>query len=565
MKRYLFLLLTIFLLLPFACKKTSEKVKGKITPYTIKEELDSVPLIVVTEKEIEVLNLKTLEPFGVYPLNLKDFKETVLIEDRLFFICKEVIHLMIFGDEKTKKISLPFKVKGISRIMNSIILHSDKSVYELDRDGEITKLNDFKRDLQEVYVLPDFSSIITVFHKDETEKLSKFSLLSKKFEQEIELKGLIRTAISPFGKRIYLLTRDKLLFLDTKDFKVISEIPFKAEGVDFEITASENKIFLFTKNPAQIISIKRAISKIVSEMDVSETPEQKIITEDGGTIFFISKDILYRFDTGSSQVVKKGALEKRADILLTTERGSKIITGKKGETFLELVDGNTLLQIKEKPLNAKLLGIICGREPFKKKVEELPPVDTMVKDTTEPPVKKLEKYYTLQVSSSSVRDGAIKLSKRIKMLLIPVYIDSSELKDEQRIYKVKVGAFESREDAENFKKGIKGAYDLSSWVSTDMVETFILKEAGVDITGDNNREILLFDKNRILLFTNYGGVQKSVLSKNIEGITFIGKPITLKEGKEIVLGLPFKEDSILVIKWLNNKYEILKRKTPEKE
>jgi len=563
MKRYLILFLSILLLLPLSCKKPREEDR-QVSPYSIKETLDSIPLIIATEKQIEVLNLKTLKPFRAYPINLTDFIKTVLLENKVFLICEKDIYLIDLEEEKVTKVHLPVKVKGVSTSKDNIILYGQSSVFGFDKGGRLTKLADFQKTLREIHTLPDFSSIIAVFHKDEVYELSKFSLLSKKLEQGIELRDFLKLDISPFGKRMYVLTKNNLLFLETKDLEIISEIPFKAECVDFVITASENKIFIFTKNPAKIISIKRTILKVVSEIDLIETPVQKWITGDGGTIFFVSQDTLYRFDTGSNEVVIMEVREKKTDILLTTEKGLRVITGKKGDFSLEVIDGNTLLPIKEIPLNSKLLDILCGREPYKQRLTEAVPVESTRVDATMPiPQQHKDKYYTLQVSSSSIREGAVKLYKKIKMLSLPVYIDSSELKGEQRIFKVKIGAFKSREDTDDFKRGIKGTYDLSSWVLEDVIEPYILKEAGVDISGDKNREILLLDNNRILLFTNYGGIQRSVLNKSIEGIHFNGKPKILKEGKETLFGLPFNEDSVLVIKWIGDRYEIIKRKIPK--
>ena len=285
MKRCLVLFFAIFLILPISCKKSGER--KEVSPYSIEEDIDSIPLVVVTDKQIEILDLKTLEPFGAYQQNLKDFIKTVVLGNEIFIICEKNIYWMNFGEEKFRKVPLPFKSKGVSTSNSNIILYGDKSVFEFAKDARLSKLTDFKKSISEIYSLPDYSSIITVFTDDETCRLSKFSLLSKKEEREIEIRNFVRMEISPFGKRIYALTKNNLLFLDTKDLNIISKIPFKADGVDFVVTASENKVFVFTKNSAKIISIKRTLLKITSEMDLEEQVVQNVITGDGGTIFFI--------------------------------------------------------------------------------------------------------------------------------------------------------------------------------------------------------------------------------------------------------------------------------------
>ncbi len=564
MKRCLVLFFAIFLILPISCKKSGER--KEVSPYSIEEDIDSIPLVVITDKQIEILDLKTLEPFGAYQQNLKDFIKTVVLGNEIFIICEKNIYWMNFGEEKFSKVPLPFKSKGVSTSKSNIILYGDKSVFEFAKDARLSKLTDFKKSISEIYSLPDFSSIITVFTDDETCRLSKFSLLSKKEEREIEIRNLVRMEISPFGKRIYALTKNNLLFLDTKDLNIISKIPFKADGVDFVVTASENKIFVFTKNSAKIISIKRTLLKITSEMDLEEQVVQNVITGDGGTIFFISQDTLFRFDTGSNGIVEKIFQEKKSDILLSTQKGSRVIKGRKGGSFIEIVDGNTLAPIKEIALDAKLLDIVCGKEPFRKEFEEpsytdtINP-DTVSKDTIKNKPQELESiYFTLQVSSSSIREGALKLKSKIKKFGIPVYIDSSETKEGHKIYRVKIGAFETRSDAQNFKEGIKSTYDLSSWISKDVVKPAFLKEAGIDISGDKNGEILLYDGKQMLLFTNYNGIQKTVFKKSIEGVQLRGRPISFKEENKTILGVSFTEDSVLAIKWIDNNFEVIKRK-----
>ena len=564
MKRCLVLFFAIFLILPISCKKSGER--KEVSPYSIEEDIDSIPLVVVTDKQIEILDLKTLEPFGAYQQNLKDFIKTVVLGNEIFIICEKNIYWMNFGEEKFRKVPLPFKSKGVSTSNSNIILYGDKSVFEFAKDARLSKLTDFKKSISEIYSLPDYSSIITVFTDDETCRLSKFSLLSKKEEREIEIRNLLRMEISPFGKRIYALTKNNLLFLDTKDLNIISKIPFKADGVDFVVTASENKVFVFTKNSAKIITIKRTLLKITSEMDLEEQVVQNVITGDGGTIFFISQDTLFRFDTGSNGIVEKIFQEKKSDILLSTQKGSRVIKGRKGGSFIEIVDGNTLAPIKEIALDAKLLDIVCGKEPFRKEFEEpsytdtINP-DTVSKDTIKNKPQELESiYFTLQVSSSSIREGALKLKSKIKKFGVPVYIDSSETKEGHKIYRVKIGAFETRSDAQNFKIGIKSTYDLSSWISKDVVKPTFLKEAGIDISGDKNGEILLYDGKQMLLFTNYNGIQKTVFKKSIEGVQLRGRPISFKEENKTILGVSFTEDSVLAIKWIDNNFEVVKRK-----
>lgn len=564
MKEFFVLFILIFLFLQLSCKKTEEKDGGGITTYSTKEDLDSIPLVVLTEKSIEILNLKTLKPLRIYRQSTKNLIETVLIGNRIFFICKEYFFWIGAGQDKVEKVSLPFVAKGVSASIDKIIVYDDNSVFKVDSDGKLTKLVKFKRELLEVQSLPDFSSLVMVFHEDEVDRISRYSFLSEKVERSIELKDFVKMQISTFGKRIYVLTKNKVVFLDTKNFRIISEVGFEGEGVDFIKTASENKISVFTKNPEKIVTIKRTILKVVSEIDLSEFPEQKRITGDGQSIFFFSQDTMYKLDTGCGKVVKRAFLEKKLDILASTEKGSKVIAGKRGENYLEIINGNTLVSIKEITLDAKVINIICGKEPYREKLIEPEVVEPVGDDTSISKILSFKsRYFTLQVSSSNLREGAIKLHKSIRELSLPVYIDSSKSEDKQKVYKVKIGAFESKDDAECFMKGIKGTHGLSSWVTEGETGVYSIKESGIDINGDKNREILLFDNDRILLFTNFGGVQKSVLIKNMEGIKFSGKPITMIEGKQTLFGLPFDEDSVLVVRWMDSRYELEKRRIPK--
>jgi hypothetical protein len=74
--------------------------------------------------------------------------------------------------------------------------------------------------------------------------------------------------------------------------------------------------------------------------------------------------------------------------------------------------------------------------------------------------------------------------------------------------------------------------------------------------------LLLHDGSTIFLFTNYDGVQKSVLVKNMEGMKFRGKAVTLREESGFLLGISFHDDSVLAIKWLDDKYEVVRKNVP---
>jgi len=563
MKKYIFLILSFIILFPVACRKGKPEEYKKNLSYNLEEKLDSIPLVIVMDKKIDILNLKTLKSFGTYPLNIKDLVKSFMLENRLFIVCKEEVHWMVLGEKKFKSIPLSFKAKAASVVQNNIILYNEHSIFQLHRNGEITKLADLKRKLQSIQPFPDFSSLLLFFQEEGTYELSKFSLLSKKSEETVKIEEPIKIELSHFAKRIYLLTKEKLIFLDAKDLTPIAEIPIGALCKDLIITPSENKVFIFTEEPPKIVAVERAILKIVGEVELGKTPEKKGVTGDGSTVFFVSDDTLYRFDTGINKVVKKGSLEKGTDIVETTKIGSEVFLGRRGEPSLEIMDGNTLLPLEKMKLAAGLVDILCSTTVVRKESEDTVSVTIPKKDTASHLTKKFEKpgkkYYTLQVSSSSIAEGALKLYNRIKSLSLPVYIDSSEYKDGQKIYKVKIGAFLSRKDAENFKEGIRETHNLTAWVSENVLEPSIMKKVGVDINGDKNGEILLFNKSTVSLFTNYNGLQKPVFSRNIEGITFRGKPIVVKEANNSLLGLPFDGDSLLIIRWTGKVYETEKR------
>ncbi len=565
MRKNLFILFAIgIIFLLHSCKRESKRVEG--TPYEIKEKLDSIPFVTISSEEVSILNIKTLEPFQTYQLQLKDFVDEYLFEKLLFLIEKKHAVIIDFDEETKTRIKLPFEAKGITPLTDAVIIYGDSEVYEINRTGNVIKLADVKKSLLEVHALPGFSSILAVRQDNGTYEVVKISMLSKKGEFKVEIDEFIKMRISPFGKRLYVLTKNKLLFLDTKNLTMISEIPIKGEAVDFVVTASENKVFIFAKNPGKIISIKRTLLKVVSETEFSQAPEKEHITGDGGSLFFLSQDTLFRFDTGTHAVVRKIFYGSKPDIMLSSQKGLRLILGKQGESSFFLLNGNTFEQVKEVNIKGNLLAVACGKRQFRVGIQELP-TDTVQTDTLthEPGLKPQYhkgKYFTLQVSSSSVREGAEKLLKELRGKSLPVYIDSSLMKEDQKVYRVKIGAFETRKDAEWFNKGIKATYNLDSWVLEHEVDPYFLKEAGFDINGDKNGELLLHAGSTIFLFTNYDGIQKSVLVKNMEGMTFRGKAVTLREESGFLLGISFHDDSVLAIKWLDNKYEVIRKNVP---
>ncbi len=560
MRRYLIIFVLFCAVVSTSCKKRGNDVKEKTTPYTITEELDSVPLIVVTDNEVKVLDEKSLTSLDSYKIKVKGLVRSFLFEQNLFIVCQNVAYRVDLNNKEFSKIKFPVKVERAGIAGDGIVISNEHSIFLLSKDGLLTKLKEFKKDLREVYVLSDLSSIIALFQKDEENQLATFSLIGEKFEKEIDLENYVKMRISPFGKRIYVLTEHKLIFLDTKNLELISEIHFKGTGKNFLITGSESRIFIFTENPAKIVSIKRTTMKIYSEKMLVVSPYQEYITGDGGSIFLFASDTLYRFDAGISEIVEKGIAPKGSDLLKASWKGARVISSKRESSELEVFDGNTLLPIKKIALNGKLIDVVFGIKPYRKKSQISLPGESLGVDTTKPiPENPLSKVFTLQVSSSSISEGAKKLYEDIKLLSIPVYIDSSGKKVEQKAYKVKVGAFDTRKDAESFKNGIKETYKISSWVTEGFVDPTILTEVGVDINGDLKRELLLHYDNQLILFTNYEGVIKSVFNRSAKGVELKQKPIVFKEEDKILIGIPFNGDSILAVKWLNNKYEFVKR------
>ena len=273
MRKNLFILFAIgIIFLLHSCKRESKRVEG--TPYEIKEKLDSIPFVTISSEEVSILNIKTLEPFQTYQLQLKDFVDEYLFEKLLFLIEKKHAVIIDFDEETKTRIKLPFEAKGITPLTDAVIIYGDSEVYEINRTGNVIKLADVKKSLLEVHALPGFSSILAVRQDNGTYEVVKISMLSKKGEFKVEIDEFIKMRISPFGKRLYVLTKNKLLFLDTKNLTMISEIPIKGEAVDFVVTASENKVFIFAKNPGKIISIKRTLLKVVSETEFSQAPEK---------------------------------------------------------------------------------------------------------------------------------------------------------------------------------------------------------------------------------------------------------------------------------------------------
>ena len=57
-------------------------------------------------------------------------------------------------------------------------------------------------------------------------------------------------------------------------------------------------------------------------------------------------------------------------------------------------------------------------------------------------------------------------------------------------------------------------------------------------------------------------MQKSVFTKQVEGVNLSGTPVEVHDDNMILLAVSFKPDSLLAIRWFDNKYEVVKRKAP---
>lgn len=562
MKRALFACLCLVLVVLVSCKKKSDgRIKGD--GYVIEESLDSLPLVAISDKEAAIIDLGTYDVLASYALKTADVRETFLFKGTLFTVCKHAVYRINIEDGKVTRKNLDFEAMGACGLEQRIIIWGREAIYRFNRNDVIEKIASCDASPVDVQPFPGYGAIVAVLSGEDGFEIARYSLLSKELERKEQIKHFVKMRISPFGKRIYVLTKEKLLFLDAKNLRFISEIPFEGEGVDFVVTASENKVFVFTRDPAKIISIKRTVLKRESESALSFPPSLTAITSDGGTIFFLAADSIFRFDTGSNAIVKTAA--KRAnevDVLLATPKGLRVVLAKRGEKEIDLLDGNTFLLDKEFLIEGGLLHVICGAEAFRSKEVELIP-DTVVVDSSA--IESIgdrprDTYFTLQVSSSGILEGALKLMRELKEKSLPAFIDSSETKDGVRIYRVKMGAFETRADAEKFSRGLKGAYGVDSWISKQEIAPFYLSEAGIDISGDRNGELLLYEKSTLYLFSNLGGVQKSVLTKEIKGAGLNGMPIELHEDNVVLLGVSIKPDSLVCVRWFDNRYEVVMRK-----
>lgn len=564
MKRAFFVCLWLLLVLIVTCRKGGE---GGVSPdgYTIEENLDSIPLVTVSDKEVAVIDLGNYDVLASYPLSSTNVLATFLFSQSLFVVCEDVVHRISIEDEETKKIKIAFGAKGACGLQYKVLIWSEDAIYEFNKNDKVEKIVDCDGKIVDVQPTPGYSALIAVLEREGTFELAKYSLVSKELERKETLGDFVRMRLSPFGKRIYILEKGRLLFLDAKNLRFISEIPFEGEGVDFIVTASENNVFVFTGAPAKVISIKRTILKVESETALSFPPSLKTITHDGGTIYFLAADSLFRFDTGSNGVVKTVAKKaNEVDMLLTTPKGLRVVLAQRKADGVELLNGNTLLLEKAVTVEGELLDVICGVEPFRTKAEE-PVFDTLETDTgalSPLPPTPMKTYFTLQVSSSSIASGARKLMRELKAKSLPAFIDSAETDGDEKVYRVKVGAFEERADAEQFSKGLQSTYGMESWISQQELSPFYLSEAGIDINGDKEGELLLYDRGTLFLFSNRRGMQKQVFTKVIEGVTLTGEPFELHDDNVVLLAVPFKSDSVVAVRWFDNRYEVVKRKAP---
>ena len=562
MKRILYLFLIIVFLQVLSCKKQKPEGKEAIKFNTQQEKLDSIPLLILTKNQIETIDLKTLAVMDSHSIHPVNFIDLVSIKDKFYILCKQRFYI-ISGKGEIKKFVLPFTINGYSLSNGILLLYNNNNVYRIGEHGRVAKLCDIKEKFNDAYLLPDLSAVIFVLKNGDKGHLSKFSLISKTYTQKLDLKDLVRLKISPFGKRIYVLTKKKLLYLNSDDLSTISKINFDSEVVDFLLTNKENRIYVFSLNPAKLIVIDRPTSKILSKTELKNPIKKKVVTENGKIIFMVSNDSLYKYETDNNMIEKTLEVKRKVDIISTTSAGSRIIIAKKGSNTLKIMDGNSLKIVKDIKIKTGLLDAVCGSVPFKPtSTESLPVSKNTVKEIPSAPIKNPSYYYTLQISSSSAKAGAKKLYTNTVKFSLPVYIDSSKTQPDKSIYKVRIGAFENRDDAEIFKNGLQETYNINSWVTQGIVETVYLINAGLPFGPHGNKKILLYYHGNIFLFENIGGVFRKTLSREIPGVQPQGVSTLLQIGNKSVLGFPISRDSILGIIWENNKYKLVRYSIP---
>ncbi len=473
-------LLIISLIL--GCKK-----KGKFQEIT--EDLSGFKVFVLGEDFLHVYNINDFNDVVTYKLNRK--YAGLYKDDSIYLYGEDLRIIRPSGIKRFTRLKTGYK--GLLFIKRKPILLFDNYLLNEVLDAFIPLRYGEK-------VIPDPSE--DYLYVLDTACVRKIEVDSFKVMGEIRHKNLADIALSPFGLRLYCAHLDTFLVYDARSLRFLYSIVLDDNINKIELTGAGNKIYCVCGK--KIFVIDRIMKRIKRVLKFSQKVIDFRLSDEGIIGIALTPSYVYFIDAGFDKIIKKLNLSE----ILSFDMSPK-------GTRCYFVRPDTLVEIRLPDFKiSKKLYLPGVKGVCVKKYESVSSQIEVAKEAG-------EKFYVLQVVSTHSLSRARELKNLLLKAGYPAFISQSE-----GWYRVRIGLFTTKEDAEALCNGVEMLTGERPWVALAEVPRDIVPDVNTpDITGDGAPEFCVRANNtEIIIFTIRDKVFVRVHTIKKFEPTYIGEP-----------------------------------------
>lgn len=489
-------LLLLITLIIYGCKKEEGP---KFLPITREENLKGIIGVVITDKELVVLDLEKNNV--IERIKPKIHLNDLLYNDSLYLL-DDAVWLFNPITRSTKKIvELPHEHKQVVKL--------GEQFFALIDDGVVNLLDKSKASIDEGGI-----KLLRSLREETLYSLDKrgLKIISSDLKEvrRVEFDNPLDFIITPYGIRAYILGKRYLQVIDTQELSVITRIQLKGEPKKLAMTPAGNKIYCIVGNPPSIAVIKRLTNKVVKEIKLNDAPKDIHISRDGSFGIIILSDKCLLLDAGLDDIVEE--LQVSPIDVATSPKDSRI--------YFLTTDEVIVVRTKDLVIEGRIK-IEGGKRIFvyPESIESIP---TEVPKVSKEGVASPDTFFTIQVSSGRSLKGAESLVSLLRASYYPAYIIR-----EDNWYRVRVGAFRDREDSEAIADRISRLIDSRAWITKEGLNLSLIPELPTRDVNDNGLldEAYQVDNKRIVVLEMHDKVYEKIYTVQRDTETYAGDPV----------------------------------------
>ncbi len=389
------------------------------------------------------------------------------------------------------------------------------------RKGEVVFDRTFEGTPQEVYYDPGGDRIVLVMKNGNRGALSTLSVGGGE-SMTINIDAVICSA-GARGGSIYLATRgaegSRLEAFRVKDLSRIFQVDLKQEPGSMTYAPGTGKVYLYFSSTGMIRAIRMDGGDMVSEIPLDRKGKGELMSDwVGRHVYLLNEEGGHLTAVSTDKDLIVGEIEGQdADSrLIVTPDSRFILIQDTGGSRVRLYDGSTfqLLRVfmEEAPARIGLLRetkvsrgetniqVAGGKAPAKVPLQdqEAPTAASTVNAGSEADL------FTLQVFSSDSLASSQEVVDELLAAGFPAFVEKALVSGKGTWYRVRVGEFESREDADAVGGYLKGLFGLEYWATPmeDLekgeTEGLDLDLKGQDMDGDGLPEVAIVDAGGVI-------------------------------------------------------------------